>query len=69
MEHTHTKLVEGCYRCELNRDEIPPTYEFSIEVKKEYDSSRPHALVASWAGTAMDVEDALAQALAWAEQE
>jgi hypothetical protein len=26
-EHVHLELVDGCYRCDLNRDELPPEHE------------------------------------------
>ena len=24
--HLHSTFVEGCYRCDLSRDEVPPTW-------------------------------------------
>ena len=25
-QHLHSEFIEGCYRCDLNRDELPPEH-------------------------------------------
>lgn len=29
-QHLHSEYVEGCYRCDLSRDEVPPSPYVSI---------------------------------------
>lgn len=34
--HSHTTLVSGCYRCDLNKDEMPSPLEAAVDADEAY---------------------------------